>query len=99
MPAKSNVPQDKARVLIVGAGPTGLSAARFLNELGVHSRLVEKELERAPYSKAFAVNPRSLSLLAPSGMTDQLLANGRIMERFHLWHSGRIRVTNEFSKA
>jgi 2-polyprenyl-6-methoxyphenol hydroxylase-like FAD-dependent oxidoreductase len=64
-------------VLIVGAGPTGLAAALFLTQRGVLVRIVDQALEPDLNSRALVVNPRSLELLEESGITKQLLAQGR----------------------
>jgi 2-polyprenyl-6-methoxyphenol hydroxylase-like FAD-dependent oxidoreductase len=47
-------------VLIVGAGPTGLTAALELARRGITFRLIEKVAQRSPYSKAMAVHARTL---------------------------------------
>jgi len=49
--------------LIVGAGPTGLSAALFLAEGGVQSRIIDKAPAPSINSRAQVINPRSLELL------------------------------------
>jgi len=74
-----------ARFLVAGAGPTGLAAALELTRRGLPVRVVEKTLERAPWSKALAVNPRSLDLLAASGVSERLLAVGRKLQRMDVW--------------
>lgn len=75
--------------LIIGAGPTGLAAALFLSELGVSPRVVDEAIEPLPYSKAFGVNPRTLSLLEGTGVTERLLAQGRRMTALNVWRRGR----------
>lgn len=50
-------------VLIVGAGPTGLAAALELARRGVTFRLIEKDVQRSPYSKALGLHARTLELL------------------------------------
>jgi 2-polyprenyl-6-methoxyphenol hydroxylase-like FAD-dependent oxidoreductase len=80
-------------ILIIGAGPTGLAAALFLAERGHRARIIEKRVTRAPWSKAFGVNARSLSLLSTSGVTAQFLDNGRRMERLNLHRRGRTLAT------
>lgn len=75
--------------LIIGAGPTGLAAALFLSERGVLTRIVDQAMKPSPYSKAFGVNPRTLSLLEGTGVTDRLLAQGRRMTAFNVWQHGR----------
>lgn len=84
--------------LIVGAGPTGLSAAIFLARHGIKPRIIEKEEKRAPYSKAFGVNPRTLELHDETGVTERLLDDGWKLEGFNLWRNGNHIVRIDFSK-
>jgi 2-polyprenyl-6-methoxyphenol hydroxylase-like FAD-dependent oxidoreductase len=84
---------SEVNILIIGAGPTGLAAALFLAERGHRARIVEKRVTPAPWSKAFGVNARSLSLLSTSGVTAQFLENGRRMERLNLHRRGRTLAT------
>lgn len=76
-------------VLIVGGGPTGLSAALHLLDAGIDVRIVERLAESSPHSKAFGVNPRTLSLLEPTGVTERLLARGYRMRAINAWKGGR----------
>jgi 2-polyprenyl-6-methoxyphenol hydroxylase-like FAD-dependent oxidoreductase len=62
--------------IIVGAGPVGLGAALFLARQGRPTRVVEMRSEPAMQSKALAVNPRTLSILEPTGITEKMLAMG-----------------------
>ncbi len=78
-----------SNTLIIGAGPTGLAAALFLAERGVSPRVVEQAAEPSPYSKAFGVNPRTLSLLEGTGVTERLLSQGRRMTALNVWRRGR----------
>ena len=50
-------------VLIVGAGPTGLTAALELARRGIAFRLIEKSPQRSPHSKAMALHARTLEIL------------------------------------
>lgn len=88
-----------AQPLIVGAGPTGLAAALFLHERGIIARIVERDSERAPTSRALGVNPRTLELLTPSGMAARILAEGRHMERVRLHRHGEPLATLTFDFA
>lgn len=62
--------------LIVGAGPVGLGAALFLRRAGIETRIIDTLEEPSRYSKALAVNPRTLELLEPTGVTVRMLALG-----------------------
>lgn len=76
---------SKCDVLIIGAGPTGLAAALFLSDHGHKNfRIVEKNAEISPFSKAFGVNARSLSLLSVSNLTERFLENGRKLTKLNL---------------
>ncbi len=62
--------------LIVGAGPVGLGAALFLTRQGRSVRVVEMLSEPSSESRALAVNPRTLEILEPTGVTRQMLERG-----------------------
>lgn len=64
------------RPLIVGAGPVGLGAALFLAEHGPAPRIVEMRTEPSVQSRALAVNPRTLDILEPAGVTQRMLELG-----------------------
>jgi 2-polyprenyl-6-methoxyphenol hydroxylase-like FAD-dependent oxidoreductase len=75
--------------LIVGAGPTGLSAALFLAEGGVQCRIVDKAPTPSINSRAQVINPRSLELLQQTGVTDAILHEARPIHRvvfYEDWH-------------
>jgi 2-polyprenyl-6-methoxyphenol hydroxylase-like FAD-dependent oxidoreductase len=64
------------RPLVVGAGPVGLGAALFLARQGQPPRVVEMRDEPSQQSKALAVNPRTLDILEPTGLTRRMLELG-----------------------
>ncbi len=65
-----------ADVLVVGAGPTGLALAAQLAASGVRARLIDRSLDRVRESRALAIQPRTLEVLAGLGVTDELIACG-----------------------
>jgi 2-polyprenyl-6-methoxyphenol hydroxylase-like FAD-dependent oxidoreductase len=67
----------QSQPLIVGAGPTGLAAALFLAARGIRAHIIDCADAPSRTSRAQVVNPRSLELLAASGVTDAVLAEGR----------------------
>ncbi len=75
--------------LIVGAGPTGLAAALFLHERGFGARVVDAAAQPAPWSKALGVNPRTLDLLEPSGVTARIQAEGMAVQGVRVTQDGR----------
>jgi 2-polyprenyl-6-methoxyphenol hydroxylase-like FAD-dependent oxidoreductase len=69
-----------ASVLIVGAGPTGLTLACDLARRGVSFRIIDKTTNYFAGSRGKGLQPRSMEVLDDLGVIDQILANGR----FHL---------------
>lgn len=63
-------------VLIVGAGPTGLTLALTLQRHGIAARVIDKLEHPADLSKALAVWPASLEVLAGLGMHDAFAQAG-----------------------
>jgi 2-polyprenyl-6-methoxyphenol hydroxylase-like FAD-dependent oxidoreductase len=65
------------QVLIVGAGPVGLTMASELTRYGVAVRIVDKAAERTDKSKALALWSRTLELFDRAGLADTLVAAGQ----------------------
>ncbi|WKG05109.1 NAD(P)/FAD-dependent oxidoreductase [Mycolicibacterium sp. HK-90] len=63
-------------VLIVGAGPVGLTAAIVLTQRGHRVTVVDRQAEGANTSRAAVVHPHTLELLEPYGVVDELVARG-----------------------
>jgi 2-polyprenyl-6-methoxyphenol hydroxylase-like FAD-dependent oxidoreductase len=63
-------------VLIVGAGPTGLTLAAQLHPMGATIRLVDRQLDRVQESRALAIQPRTLELLRPLAIARALVERG-----------------------
>jgi 2-polyprenyl-6-methoxyphenol hydroxylase-like FAD-dependent oxidoreductase len=76
-------------VLVVGAGPTGLTLAAELAAVGVRCRLVDRGLDRVHESRALAIQPRTLEVLAGLGVTDELIAGGNRAVQVRLHVGGR----------
>lgn len=79
---------NSARVLIVGAGPTGLTAAIELARRGIAVRIIDRDKGPTPLSKAVGISPRSLDILEPAGVTHVLLERGLRLTRACFRHDG-----------
>lgn len=76
-----------ASVLIVGAGPVGLTLALALRRLGVDIRLIDKAAGPSPFCRAIGVTPRTLEMMEDLGPARDLIDAG-------LWLTGmRLAVT------
>ncbi|WEO78495.1 FAD-dependent monooxygenase [Cryobacterium sp. SO2] len=63
-------------VLIVGAGPSGLTLARELHSLGVAAQLVDQAPDAVHESRAMAIQARTLEVLARNRLADDLVTAG-----------------------
>jgi 2-polyprenyl-6-methoxyphenol hydroxylase-like FAD-dependent oxidoreductase len=77
-------------VLVVGAGPTGLALAAELAAFGVRARLIDRGLDRVHESRALAIQPRTLEVLAGLGVTGELIAGGNRAVQLRLHVPGRV---------
>jgi 2-polyprenyl-6-methoxyphenol hydroxylase-like FAD-dependent oxidoreductase len=76
-------------VLIVGAGPTGLTLTAQLAAFGATVRIVDRRRGPARPSRAIVVQPRTLELLRAIGVTPALVARGTTTASARLHLDGR----------
>jgi 2-polyprenyl-6-methoxyphenol hydroxylase-like FAD-dependent oxidoreductase len=67
---------DNPKVLIVGAGPVGLTLANELVRRGISVRIVDKSAARTDKSKALVLWSRTLELLDDAGYATDFLPSG-----------------------
>lgn len=76
-------------ILIVGAGPVGLTAAVQLLHHGIKPRIIDRKSGPSTLSKAAGVNPRSLELLNPAGVAEDLIDTGLVVRQGNLHYEGK----------
>src|ERR1700676_3765247 len=78
---------NQADVIIVGAGPTGLTLACDLARRGVHFRIIDKSDEPFNGSRAKGVQPRTQEVFDDLGIVDALASEGAPYPPMnaHLW--------------
>jgi 2-polyprenyl-6-methoxyphenol hydroxylase-like FAD-dependent oxidoreductase len=74
---------SKIDVLIVGAGPVGLTMASFLQHYGVSFRIIDKKDQPTQTSNAVGVQARTLELLEEIGLSEKIAAGGRHIRSAH----------------
>jgi 2-polyprenyl-6-methoxyphenol hydroxylase-like FAD-dependent oxidoreductase len=83
-------------VLVVGAGPTGLTMAAELRRHGLIPRVIDRAPAPATTSRAMVVQPRTLEVFDDMGIAGQALARGRTVNGFTGVFAGREPVRLHF---
>ncbi|MDX8529272.1 NAD(P)/FAD-dependent oxidoreductase [Mesorhizobium sp. MSK_1335] len=91
------MPREKVSILIVGAGPTGLTAALELARRGARPRIIDKKDGPTPLSKAVGISAHSLDVLEASGVSGKLLAEGLKVRHAHFHTETRELLIIDFS--
>jgi 2-polyprenyl-6-methoxyphenol hydroxylase-like FAD-dependent oxidoreductase len=76
-----------ANVLVVGAGPVGLTLACELARHGVRCRIIDKLATPLPYCRAIGVTPRTLEVWEDMGVAREMIDTG-------LWITGLRSIVN-----
>src|ERR1700727_92633 len=83
-------------VLIVGAGPAGLTLALWLTRLGVPVRIIDHNAEPGTTSRALAVQGRTLEFYRQVGPPGAAVERGQRVRALNMWVSGRRRARAVF---
>lgn len=74
-------------VLIVGAGPTGLTAAIVLKQLGIDCLVIDKLETPIKTSNALGIQPRTLELFEKLGIIDEALKQGHPLYGLNIYEN------------
>lgn len=88
----------KTDVIIVGAGPTGLSLACQLIRYGIDFIVFDKKETTTPHSKAIGVQARTLEIYEQIDLADKLIEQGAIAAKARMVVGGKVRGEVEFGK-
>jgi 2-polyprenyl-6-methoxyphenol hydroxylase-like FAD-dependent oxidoreductase len=83
-------------VLVVGAGPTGLTLGAALIDRGIRALVVDKAAAGANTSRAAAVNARTLEVLEDLDVARRMVEAGLPAQRFTVREGPRILVPIDF---
>jgi 2-polyprenyl-6-methoxyphenol hydroxylase-like FAD-dependent oxidoreductase len=91
--------EQQSPVIIVGAGPTGLTMALFLERFNVPFRIIDQGMSSSDKSKALVVQARSLELFQQLGIDQKAIEKSHGISDFSFFSKGkkvgRIRLTDE----
>ncbi|MFI6595393.1 FAD-dependent monooxygenase [Nonomuraea sp. NPDC050536] len=89
---------SETSVLIVGAGPVGLTLAASLTAQGVDVVLIDKLAEGLNTSRAAVVHARTLEVLREVGIADELVGRGIVVPRFTIRDHDKVLLTVDFGE-
>lgn len=85
-------------VLIVGGGPVGMLMALELNLFGIIPRIIAKHPRSSPHSKASIIWPRTLELLARTGVASEIINNGHYFDQMNYYSDKKVIGNIRFDK-
>jgi 2-polyprenyl-6-methoxyphenol hydroxylase-like FAD-dependent oxidoreductase len=88
---------SKAQVIIIGAGPTGLSMAAQLTRHKISFIIIEKNEKTTHLSKALVVQARTLEIFEELGIARKAISEGQITTALNLFYKGKQRTTINIS--
>jgi 2-polyprenyl-6-methoxyphenol hydroxylase-like FAD-dependent oxidoreductase len=84
-------------VLVVGAGPVGLTAALRLRERGVNVTVIDQESRITRHSYACALHPHTLELLDQLGLVTDAVKSGRSLHTLAFYDGTARRAQVDFT--
>ena len=81
------------KVLIVGAGPTGLTAAIVLAKHGIMPAIVDRRENASTLSRAVGITPASLKILSHFGVAQRLIEEGVAMNGLRVYRGEKLALS------
>ncbi|MCA1609098.1 MAG: FAD-dependent monooxygenase, partial [Acidobacteria bacterium] len=88
----------KTDVIIIGAGPTGLSLACQFIRYGIGFVIVDRKETITPHSKAIGVQARTLEIYDQINLAQDLIAQGAIAAKVRMVVGGEVCGEVNFSE-
>lgn len=85
-------------VLIVGAGPTGLTLALTLSRYGISFEIIDRKTTPSNNSRAIGIQPRTIEVFSRLDVAKEVLDRARTIEKGNLYFSGQWTAKLEFSR-
>ena len=82
--------QSQADIVIVGAGPAGMTLAIALANHGIRAVVLDKQAAGANTSRAAVIHARTLEVLQPLGVVEELLRDGLKVSTFRVRDRDRL---------
>ncbi|MEO5776280.1 MAG: FAD-dependent monooxygenase [Flavobacterium sp.] len=92
-----NPNHTKTQVVIIGAGPTGLSMAAQLIRHKIDFIIIEKNDKTTNLSKAIAVQARTLEIFQELGIVEEAMKRGQLTTGMILFSKGKRRASLDLS--
>ncbi|HYV84934.1 MAG TPA: NAD(P)/FAD-dependent oxidoreductase [Patescibacteria group bacterium] len=91
--------QGEMDVLVVGAGPVGLTAALFLKRQGVRVTIVDQVHRTNQHSYALVLHPQTLDLLEEAGLAPAVMARARELTRIAFYEGAQRKAEIDLAAA
>ena len=89
--------KKRTDILVLGAGPVGLTAAHALTERGMDFVLLDREQRSNTHSYALALHPETLLLLERLNTLEPILQNALQLQRVAIYDHNEPRVVIDYS--
>ncbi|HEX4792049.1 MAG TPA: FAD-dependent oxidoreductase, partial [Actinospica sp.] len=91
--SEDNADSSHGRVVVVGAGPTGLLVAGDLAAAGIPTTLVERHEHGSELTRAFVVHARTLEQFDQRGLADELIERGKEVSSLRLFDKATVKLS------
>jgi 2-polyprenyl-6-methoxyphenol hydroxylase-like FAD-dependent oxidoreductase len=84
---------NSPKILIVGAGPTGLTLAAELTRHHISCRIIDKSIKPVKTSNALGIQARTLEIFADMGIIDDFLQEGMQVKQLNIRNHHSLPIT------